>query len=52
MTSWDGIEGLISSGAESKFGVGTEEFLRQADEKQLYLKEEIFRRYGLEHTNW
>lgn len=52
LSSWDGIEGLISDGAESRFGAGTEEFLKQADEKQTYMKEEIFRRYGLDHTNW
>jgi hypothetical protein len=44
--SWYGIEGLIQAGAEEKYGVGTEEFLREAQKRQTYMKWEIFRRYG------
>jgi len=47
--SWQGIEDLISRGAEEKFGPGTEEFLRKAFEKQQYMKSEILRRYGLQN---
>lgn len=47
LISWDGIEGLISQGAEELFGPGTESFLRKAFEKQEYMKVEILRRYGL-----
>jgi len=47
LDSWNGIEGLISSGAEDKFGVGTEDFLWEANEKQKFMKTEIFRRYGM-----
>ena len=47
--SWDGIDGLIAMGAEDHFGVGTEEFLRKAFEKQEYMKSEILRRYGLQN---
>jgi hypothetical protein len=49
MFSWDGIEGLISMGAEEKFGSGTDQFLRKAFEKYEYMRIEILRRYGLEH---
>jgi hypothetical protein len=47
LDSWNGIEGLISSGAEEKFGEGTEVFLWEANEKQNFMKTEIFRRYGM-----
>jgi len=43
--SWSGVEGLIEMGVEEHFGVGTEEFLRKAFEKQEYMKSEIMRRY-------
>ena len=43
--SWRGVEGLIEMGAEEHFGVGMEEFLRRAFEKQEYMKSEINRRY-------
>jgi len=49
LVSWDGIEGLISMGAEDMFGPGTEEFLRKAFEKLTYMKTEILRRYGLQN---
>ena len=45
--SWDGIEDLISRGADRYFGDGTAEFLREAYERQEYMKTEIARRYGL-----
>jgi hypothetical protein len=48
LQSWDGVEGLILEGAEQKFGVGTEDFLRAAYEKQKYMKTEILTRYGLQ----
>jgi hypothetical protein len=48
MDSWGGIDGLISSGAEAKFGLGTEEFLKNAYDRQEYMKTEILRRYGME----
>ena len=47
MSSWEGVEGLIADGAEEKFGPGTSEFLRQAFEKQKYMRPELLRRYGL-----
>lgn len=47
MESWDGVEGLISSGAEEKFGSGTAAFLREAYIRQEYMKKEILRRYNL-----
>ena len=47
LSSWDGIEGLISQGAEEIFGQGTENFLRDANEKQEYMRVELLRRYGL-----
>lgn len=47
MSSWDGIEGLISKGAEEKFGEGTEDFLREAYKRQERMKTELPRRYGL-----
>lgn len=48
MESWNGVEGLISDGAEEKFGAGTAEFLREAYKRQNYMREEIFRRYRME----
>jgi hypothetical protein len=45
--SWDGVEDLISRGAEEHFGEGTEEFLREAHQRQEYMKDEIARRYGV-----
>ena len=45
--SWSGIEDLISRGADSHFGNGTADFLREAYERQEYMKTEIGRRYGL-----
>ena len=47
LDSWNGVEGLISSGAEEIFGEGTVAFLREADERQNAMKTEIFRRYGM-----
>jgi hypothetical protein len=47
--SWDGVKGLIYWGAEEKFGPGTDQFLRDANERQTYMKRELFRRYGLEN---
>lgn len=47
LDSWNGFEGLISSGAEEKFGEGTELFLREANERQQAMRTEIFRRYGM-----
>jgi hypothetical protein len=47
MYSWDGVEDLISNGADDKFGVGTTEFLKNAFERQIYMKKEILRRYGM-----
>lgn len=47
LESWDGVEGLIAMGAEGKFGPGTAEFLREADRRQIYMKTELLRRYGL-----
>jgi phosphoglycerol transferase MdoB-like AlkP superfamily enzyme len=48
MDSWNGVEGLISNGAEEKFGVGTAAFLREAFERQEYMRLEIRKRYGLQ----
>jgi hypothetical protein len=48
MESWDGVEDLISEGAEKRFGTGTAEFLHKAHELQWYMRKEIIRRYGLE----
>jgi hypothetical protein len=48
MESWHGVEGLINDGAEENFGAGTAEFLREAYERQEYMKTEIFRRYGMD----
>jgi hypothetical protein len=48
MDSWGGVEGLISAGAEDKFGAGTTAFLRDAFERQIYMKTELLRRYGLQ----
>ena len=47
LDSWNGVEGLISSGAEEMFGEGTAMFLRDAYERQNVMKTEIFRRYGM-----
>lgn len=47
MESWGGVEDLISQGAEDTFGVGTADFLKNASERQIYMKTEIFRRYGM-----
>jgi len=47
MSSWGGVEGLISDGVEEKFGPGTSEFLRQAFEQQKYMRPELLKRYGL-----
>jgi len=47
MESWQGVDGLIKDGAEEKFGDCTVLFLREAYERQEYLKVEIPRRYGL-----
>jgi hypothetical protein len=48
METWGGIDALIEKGAENMFGEGTEEFLREANKRQEYMKTEIYRRYGLE----
>jgi hypothetical protein len=48
METWAGIEGLITGGAEDKFGAGTVEFLREAFKRQEYMTTEIVRRYGVE----
>jgi hypothetical protein len=48
MSSWGGVEGLISKGAEEKFGEGTEDFLREAYKRQERMKTELLRRYGLQ----
>jgi len=48
LDSWNGVEGLISLGAEQKFGAGTTEFLREAYLKQEFMKTEILKRYGLQ----
>jgi hypothetical protein len=47
LESWDGVEGLIALGAEDKFGLETSEFLREANARQVYMKKELLRRYGL-----
>lgn len=47
LDTWDGIEGLIDEGVENIFGPGTEEFLREAEKRQTYMKSEIMRRYDL-----
>jgi serine/threonine protein kinase HipA of HipAB toxin-antitoxin module len=54
MESWYGVEDLIKKGAEEKFGLGTEKFLRMADEKVKYMKREMLRRYGVDgnHRIW
>jgi hypothetical protein len=49
LSSWEGVEGLISKGAEKKFGEGTEDFLRAAFKRQEHMKTELLRRYGLEN---
>jgi hypothetical protein len=46
LDTWNGVKGLISGGAEKKFGPGTDQFLREANELQIYMKRELFRRYG------
>lgn len=43
-----GVEALISAGAETIFGDGTVEFLREAHRRQEYMRKEIVRRYGME----
>lgn len=48
METWGGVEALIEQGAEERFGKGTEEFLRESNKRQEYMKTEIYRRYGLE----
>ena len=48
LDSWNGVEGLISMGAEEKFGAGTADFLKDAYLKQEFMKTEILRRYGLQ----
>jgi len=48
METWGGIEALIEQGAEERFGEGTVEFLREANRRQLYMRKEIIRRYGME----
>ena len=48
MKSWYGVEGLISDGAEGRFGVGTALFLREAYKMNEHMVEELPRRYGLE----
>jgi len=48
LDSWNGVEGLISMGAEEKFGAGTADFLKDAYVKQEFMKTEILRRYGLQ----
>lgn len=45
--SWSGVEGLIARGAESHFGEGTTDFLREADVRHNYMRKEIVRRYGI-----
>lgn len=45
--SWAGVEDLISRGAEVHFGEGTEDFLREAFQRQEYMKDEIGWRYGI-----
>jgi len=45
MESWYGVDDLIQQGAEENFGPATEKFLKEAEEKQKYLKKEILRRY-------
>jgi len=48
MEMWGGVEALISAGAEEIFGAGTAEFLREAHQRQEYMRKEIIRRYGME----
>jgi hypothetical protein len=50
MEMWGGVEALISAGAEKIFGVGTAEFLREAHQRQKYMRAEITRRYGMERV--
>ena len=45
--SWYGVDDLIRQGAEETFGPGTAQFLKEAEEKQKYMKSEILRRYGV-----
>ena len=54
MESWYGVEDLIEKGAEEKFGLGTEKFLRMAEEKVKYMKLEMLRRYEVnaDHRIW
>ena len=51
METWGGIEALIDQGAEGRFGEGTEVFLREANERQSYMRQEILRRYGIVDYN-
>jgi hypothetical protein len=48
METWGGVEALIEQGAEQRFGEGTAGFLREANIRQLYMRKEIIRRYGME----
>jgi hypothetical protein len=54
MESWYGVVDLIDNGAEEKFGLGTETFLREAEKKVRYMKSEMLRRYGVDanHRLW
>ena len=44
MESWDGVEGLITDGAEDRFGKATSAFLREAYEWQKVMKLKMPRR--------
>lgn len=48
--SWSGIEDLISNGVDSHFGDGTADFLREAYDRQNYMRTEIGRRYGVKRS--
>jgi hypothetical protein len=45
--SWYGVDDLIRHGVEKSFGPGTAQFLKEAEEKQKYVKNEILKRYGV-----
>ena len=47
LESWYGVEGLITDGADEKFGPGTATFLREAFKQQEVMKAELPKRYGL-----
>ena len=47
LESWYGVEGLITDHVEEKFGIGTESYLREAEQMHHHMKEEMPRRYGL-----